>query len=72
MISTCAEAGIVSLSEDWLRPHFETGVLEPVLEPWWLSFPGPFLCYPGRRPVPALLCAFIDFIKAMPKERPRP
>jgi hypothetical protein len=34
-----------------------------VLEPWWLSFPGPFLYYPGRRLVPAPLRAFIDFIK---------
>ncbi|RUV54314.1 hypothetical protein EOA85_25310, partial [Mesorhizobium sp. M5C.F.Ca.IN.020.29.1.1] len=54
----------VSLFEDWLRPHFESGVLEPVLEPWWQSFSGPFLYYPGRRLVPAPLRAFIDFIKA--------
>ena len=63
-----AGAGIVSLFEDWLRPHFEVGTLEPVLEPWWLSFSGPFLYYPGRRLVPAPLRAFIDFIKAMPEE----
>ncbi|TIY04149.1 MAG: hypothetical protein E5V22_12255, partial [Mesorhizobium sp.] len=59
-----AGTGIVSLFEDWLRPHFESGVLEPVLEPWWQSFSGPFLYYPGRRLVPAPLRAFIDFIKA--------
>jgi DNA-binding transcriptional LysR family regulator len=58
-----AGAGIVSLFEDWLRPHFESGALEPVLEPWWLRFPGPFLYYPGRRFVPAPLRAFIEFIK---------
>ncbi len=58
-----AGTGIISLFEDWLRPHFESGALEPVLEPWWLSFPGPFLYYPGRRLVPAPLRAFIDFIK---------
>ena len=40
------------------------GALEPVLEPWWQRFPGPFLYYPGRRLVPAPLRAFIDFIKA--------
>jgi len=55
--------GVVSLFEDWLRPHFASGALEPVLEPWWQSFPGPFLYYSGRRLVPAPLRAFIDFIK---------
>lgn len=59
-----AGTGIVSLFEDWLRPHFQSGALEPVLEPWWQSFPGPFLYYPGRRLVPAPLRAFIEFIKA--------
>ncbi|SIT52828.1 LysR family transcriptional regulator [Mesorhizobium prunaredense] len=58
-----AGTGIVSLFEDWLRPCFESGALEPVLEPWWQSFPGPFLYYPGRRLVPAPLRAFIDFIR---------
>ncbi|SFO58833.1 DNA-binding transcriptional regulator, LysR family [Mesorhizobium sp. NFR06] len=58
-----AGTGIVSLFEDWLRPHFESGALEPVLEPWWEEFSGPFLYYPGRRLVPAPLRAFIDYIK---------
>ena len=58
-----AGTGIVYLFEDWLRPHFERGALEPVLEPWWQGFTGPFLYYPGRRLVPAPLRAFIDFIK---------
>ncbi|HWF99646.1 MAG TPA: LysR family transcriptional regulator [Steroidobacteraceae bacterium] len=58
-----AGTGIISLFEDWLRPHFQSGALEPVLEPWWQSFPGPFLYYPGRRLVPAPLRAFIDFIR---------
>ncbi|RUZ48294.1 LysR family transcriptional regulator, partial [Mesorhizobium sp. M7A.F.Ca.US.003.02.1.1] len=51
------------LFEGWLRPYFDSGALEPVLEPWWQSFPGPFLYYPGRRLVPAPLRAFIDYIK---------
>lgn len=58
-----AGAGIVTLFEDWLRPHIESGALEPVLEDWWPEFSGPFLYYPGRRLVPAPLRAFIDFIK---------
>lgn len=61
-----AGTGIVYLFEDWLRPHFERGALEPVLEPWWQSFSGPFLYYPGRRLVPAPLRAFVDFIKTRP------
>ncbi|MBY5427943.1 LysR family transcriptional regulator [Rhizobium leguminosarum] len=56
--------GIVCLFEDWLRPHIYSGALEPILEPWWQRFSGPFLYYPGRRLVPAPLRAFIDFVKA--------
>lgn len=55
--------GIIHLFEDWLRPHLESGALEPVLQPWWQSFPGPFLYYPGRRYLPSPLKAFIEFIK---------
>ena len=61
-----AGSGIVALFEDWLRPHFVSGALQPILEPWWVSFSGPFLYYPGRRLVPAPLRAFIDFIRAHP------
>ncbi|MBY3170541.1 LysR family transcriptional regulator [Rhizobium laguerreae] len=56
--------GIVCLFEDWLRPHIDSGALDPILEPWWQRFSGPFLYYPGRRLVPAPLRAFIDFVKA--------
>ncbi|GGA77515.1 LysR family transcriptional regulator [Brucella endophytica] len=58
-----AGLGIVGLFEDWLQPYFDKGALEPVLEPWWQRFSGPFLYYPGRRFVPAPLRAFVDFIK---------
>lgn len=61
-----AGSGIVALFEDWLRPHFVTGALQPILEPWWVGFSGPFLYYPGRRLVPAPLRAFVDFIRAHP------
>jgi DNA-binding transcriptional LysR family regulator len=64
-----AGTGIVYLFEDWLRPHLDNGTLEPVLEPWWQLFSGPFLYYPGRRLVPAPLRAFIDFIKASAADR---
>jgi DNA-binding transcriptional LysR family regulator len=59
-----AGLGIIHLFEEWLRPHLDSGALEPVLAPWWQSFPGPFLYYPGRRHLPAPLRAFVDFIKS--------
>jgi DNA-binding transcriptional LysR family regulator len=64
-----AGTGIIYLFEDWLRPHLQSGALEPVIKPWWLRFSGPFLYYPGRRLVPSPLRAFIDFIKALPADR---
>lgn len=57
-----AGVGIVYLFEDWLQPYFARGELEPVLEPWWPVFSGPYLYYPGRRLVPAPLRAFIDYV----------
>lgn len=59
-----AGMGVIYLFEDWLEPHLASGSLEPLLEPWWLSFSGPYLYYPGRRLVPAPLRAFIDFVKS--------
>lgn len=56
--------GIVHLFEDWLRPSIENGLLEPVLEPWWQSFTGPFLYYYGQDHAPAPLKAFISYVQA--------
>ncbi|KRC70876.1 HTH-type transcriptional regulator DmlR [compost metagenome] len=69
--SAIAGAGVAYLFEDWLRPHLDSGALEPVLEPWWPRFSGPFLYYSGRRLVPSPLKALIDFIKT-PAGRPSP
>ncbi|WP_042303888.1 LysR family transcriptional regulator [Paraburkholderia kururiensis] len=64
LVSTAlAGVGVIHLFEDILRPHLESGALEPILEPWWQQFSGPFLYYPGHRHVPAPLRAFIDFLK---------
>lgn len=60
-----AGTGIIHLFEDWLRPHLESGALEPVLEEWWQKFSGPFLYYSGRRLVPPPLRAFLDFAKVI-------
>jgi DNA-binding transcriptional LysR family regulator len=62
--ASIAGTGILYLFEDWLRPHLDSGALEPVLEPWWQRFSGPFLYYPGGRLLPAPLRAFVDFIKS--------
>jgi DNA-binding transcriptional LysR family regulator len=59
--------GVIHLFEDILRPHLKSGALEPILLPWWQSFSGPFLYYPGHRHVPAPLRAFVDFIRAHPE-----
>lgn len=52
--------GVIYFFEEWLQPHLNSGALEPVLEPWWLPFPGPYLYHPGT---PALR-AFVEFIRA--------
>lgn len=62
--SAIAGVGIVHTLEDWIRPHLDSGVLKPVLEPWWQDFTGPFLYYPKQRLVPATLRALIDFVKS--------
>ena len=59
-----AGTGILYFFEDWLQPHLESGALKPILERWWLRFPGPFLYYPSRRHMSAALRAFVDFIRA--------
>ncbi|MEJ8309828.1 LysR family transcriptional regulator [Agrobacterium larrymoorei] len=63
-----AGSGLIYIFEDWLRPHFDRGDLVPVMEDWWLRFPGPFLYYSGRRLVPAPLRAFIDFVRQANKD----
>ena len=65
-----AGVGIVALVEGWRRRHLDSGALEPVLEPWWQPFSGPFLYYVDRRLVPPPLRAFIDFIKKIHAETP--
>ena len=62
--ATLTGAGIIHLFEEWLRPHLDSGALEPILVPWWQMFSGPFLYYSDRRLVPAPLKAFVEFLKA--------
>jgi DNA-binding transcriptional LysR family regulator len=58
-----AGAGIIYLFEEWLRPAIDSGQLEAILHPWWLSFSGPYLYYNDRRLIPKPLQAFIDFVR---------
>ena len=58
-----AGLGIVHVFEDWLRPHLDRSMLEPVLQNWWQDFSDPFLYYSGRRLTPTPLRAFIEFLK---------
>ncbi|CAB3748018.1 HTH-type transcriptional regulator PgrR [Paraburkholderia solisilvae] len=68
-ISTAlAGVGVIHLYEELLRPHLESGALEPILTSWWQPFSGPFLYYPGRRHLPAPLRAFVDFLKTNTEE----
>jgi DNA-binding transcriptional LysR family regulator len=65
MIDAAVEGvAIIFLFEEMLRPHLDSGALEPILRPWWQDFPGPFLYYPGRRHMPSPLRAFVDFLKS--------
>jgi DNA-binding transcriptional LysR family regulator len=59
-----AGVGVIHVFEGMLEPHLANGGLEPILEPWWQRFAGPFLYYPGHRHVPAPLRVFVDFVKA--------
>ena len=58
-----AGTGIIYLFEEWLRPAIDSGQLEAILQPWWLSFSGLYLYYNDRRLIPAPLQAFIDFVR---------
>lgn len=61
--SAIAGTGIIYLFEEWLQPAIASGQLEPILQPWWLSFSGPYLYYNDRRLIPVPLQAFIDFVR---------
>jgi len=66
LCAAIAGLGIIALFEDHLRAALDAGTLVPVLEPWWESFPGPYLYFPSGRLMPGPLRAFVDFIKAHP------
>jgi DNA-binding transcriptional LysR family regulator len=63
-----AGLGVVWAFEGFLAPAFAAGTLEPVLEQWWQSFPGPFLYTAGRRHMPGPLRAFIAHLRSAARE----
>ncbi|WP_268796490.1 LysR family transcriptional regulator [Pseudomonas huanghezhanensis] len=54
--------GIIATFENWLRPHLQSGDLQPVLNEWWDTFEGPWLYFSSRF-MSAPLRAFVDFIE---------
>jgi DNA-binding transcriptional LysR family regulator len=63
--AAAAGAGLIYTFEEVLRPQLETRALIPVLEDWWQSFPGPFLCYHGDRHTPGPLRAFVAHVRVL-------
>ncbi|MGZ5985270.1 MAG: LysR family transcriptional regulator [Caulobacteraceae bacterium] len=60
--------GVITGFEEVLGPHIASGALEPVLQDWWESFPGPFLYYSSRRLMPGPLRAFVGYLQAHPEK----
>jgi DNA-binding transcriptional LysR family regulator len=70
VVAAARGLGVIYLFEDWLRPHLASGTLEPVLEEWWQSFPGPFLYHSSRKLVPPPLRAFIEYLRSTSLHHP--
>ncbi len=66
--SAISGLGVLHLFEEWVRPYFASGVLVPILEPWWQRFDGPYLYFSGGPLLPPPVRAFVDFIKSLTYE----
>lgn len=60
-------AGVAFVFEKLVEADIAAGRLVRVLEDWCPYHPGMFLYYPGRRQLPAVLKAFVDFVRANPQ-----
>ncbi|MGC7402890.1 LysR substrate-binding domain-containing protein [Pandoraea pneumonica] len=60
--------GVTVWTEDWMKPHLQSGRLVPLLEAWSPLTPGFYLYHPSRVRMPAALRAFIDVAKSVSME----
>ena len=60
--------GLAHIHEALVAEHIAGGALVHVLEDWCPALPPFFLCYPGRRQLPAPLRAFVDMLRAGDRE----
>lgn len=58
-----AGIGLAHLIEDIAKPHLARGALVPVLEPYWLTFPGFYFYYPRREHLPVKMRLFLEFLR---------
>ena len=63
-----AGLGMICTFEEFVREALDRGELNEVLVDWRQEFSGPFLYYPSRN-MPALLRAFVDFVRKDGAER---
>lgn len=55
--------GLAYVPQDLALPHFRSGHLLPVLEPWWPTAPGYHLYYPSRRQTSAAFAAVVEALR---------
>ena len=61
--------GFLMTMEGYARAAIASGRLVTLLDDWTVTFPGPFLYYPGRRQQPPSLMALVSFVKEWRAER---
>jgi DNA-binding transcriptional LysR family regulator len=60
--------GLAYVPFDLVQPHIEQGLLLPVLQDWWCTFPGYHLYYASRKQLSPALRLVIDALRDHPDE----